>query len=164
MAQDTRVGKPRSFLRGFLLTVVTLGLYGIYWNYQAHDEVFEQWNLDEKGEDQGVLFLVLGLIFAPLLWVYQYKFVENVNAARAEAGLEEGVTAVEFLLWAIVGAIILVGPIVAYYKLQTSINEAWEALETGGPAAGAGDDGTRGADAPGGFENEAVAAPGPGAE
>lgn len=131
MSNAERVGKPRGFLRGFLLTVVTLGLYGIYWNYTAHDEVFKQFDLEAQGEDMGTLFLILGLLFAPLLWVYQYKFVENVNQAREGLGLGEGVSAVEFLLWEIVGAIILVGPIVAYYKLQTSINEAWEAHESG---------------------------------
>lgn len=136
MVLERRVGKKRGFLRGFLLTVVTLGVYGIYWNYKAHKEVFQQFEMESRGHDDGVLFLVLGLVIPPLIWVYQYKFVENIETVRQEMGLPEGVSAVEFLLWLTLGAFILVGPLVGYYKLQSSINTVWAELETGSGAEG----------------------------
>jgi hypothetical protein len=126
---DRKVGKQRPFWRGLLLTIVTLGIYGIYWNYKAHDEVFKQFELEKEGRDEGILFLVLGLIIGPLIWVYQYKFAENINHTRQELGLAEGVSSVEFLLWVTVGVLILVGPAIGYYKLQNSINEIWTAYE-----------------------------------
>lgn len=131
MVLEREVGKRRSFWRGFLLTVVSFGIYAIYWNYKAHDEVFKQFELERQGEDEGIVFLILGVILTPFLWIYQYKFVENVNRVRREElDMEEGVSSVEFLLWETVGILLLfLGPVIAYYKLQGSINDIWEAHE-----------------------------------
>lgn len=132
MVLERRVGKPRGFLRGLALTVVSFGIYHWYWLYKAHNEIFQQFELGQDGRDDAVLFLVVGFFLAPLKWIYQYKFVENLNLVRGQRGLGEGVSAMEFLLWVTVGWLILVGPVVGYYKLQTSINEVWHDLEAEG--------------------------------
>lgn len=132
MVLPSKVGKQRGFGRGLLLTIVTLGIYGIYWHYKAHTELFEQYELGEKGMDDGVIFLIIGILFGPLLWVYQYKFVENVNALREELGMGEAISPLAFLLSVIIGWILLLIPVIwAFYKLQTGINEIWDAYDRG---------------------------------
>ncbi|MHB8605396.1 MAG: DUF4234 domain-containing protein [Thermoplasmatota archaeon] len=103
MVLPMKVGKQRSFSRGLLLTVVTFGIYGIYWNYKAHNEVFEQFELKKEGRDENIILLILGLvIFQPLYWFYQYRAVENDNYVRSRLGLPVIFTAGAFLLWEIV--------------------------------------------------------------
>lgn len=64
--------------------------------------------------------------------------MENVEAVRSDLGLGEGVSPVEFFLWLIPGAFILVGPFVAYYKLQNAINEVWHELDAADEGPGTG--------------------------
>lgn len=87
-----RVGKPRSFGRGLALTVFTVGLYALYWNYKAHDEVYRQFELDDEGRDEGVLWYVLGVVLFAPLFVYMWVFAANVAHVRARMGLPRGAT------------------------------------------------------------------------
>lgn len=119
-------GKQRSFGRGLLLTIVTLGLYSFYWHYKAYKEVYDQ----ERRTDFPMVAWVLSLIpfinIVGYIWLHVVA-IDGVNAARKSKGLQDGTNAVEFILWNLVGWIILVGPFIGYYKLQSSINQYWEA-------------------------------------
>lgn len=131
MVKPAKVGKKRPFWRGLLLTIVTLGIYSYYWNYKAHHELYAQYDLEQEGRDEAIVWLILGILIGPLIWVYQYIFVNNVNFVRQRMGLPPGVSALEFLLWVTVGILLLivVGPAIGYWKLQKSINETWDAYD-----------------------------------
>ncbi len=92
MVLTTRVGRPRSFALGLFLTIVTFGIYGVYWSYKAHVEVHRQYELDREGRDDAVVWLVLGLLLPILLVVYYWKFVSNVRYVRARMQLPGGIT------------------------------------------------------------------------
>lgn len=125
MASDRTVGGPRSFRRGALLAAATLGLYALYWNYHAHREIHEQYELGRKGRPFGTALFLAGLVVPPVFWLYQRRFVRNLNAVRAHLDLPRDITAGEFLLWEVLGSLILVGPFLAYYRLQRSVNDVW---------------------------------------
>ncbi|MBI4393279.1 MAG: DUF4234 domain-containing protein [Euryarchaeota archaeon] len=127
MVLPTKVGKQRGFGRGLLFTILSLGLYSIYWNYKAHNEIFEQFELKKEGRDENIILLIFGLVVFPVLWFYQLKAIENLNYARERLGLPKAITGVEFLLWTTVGILLLLlGPLVGYAKLQKSVNEVWD--------------------------------------
>jgi hypothetical protein len=125
-------GKKRSFGRGILLVIVTLGIYGFYWAYKAYKEVYDQ----ERRTDYPVAAFVLSIIpfinIIGIIWLHSIAG-GAVQQARQAKGLPPGVSGGEFLLWLIPGILILVGPFVAYYKMQTSINEYWDACATHPP-------------------------------
>lgn len=123
MVKAKKVGKRRPFWRGFLLTVVTFGIYGIYWNYKAHHEVFSQFDLDDEGRDEGVVWLVLGILFGPILWVYQYGFVRNVVYVRNRLGLGQGVTPKTFLALVIVGAAVGIAFVIVAQVMVAAVAE-----------------------------------------
>jgi len=131
MVKTAKVGKARPFWRGLLLTIVTFGLYGIYWNFKAHHEVYQQFDLEAEGRDQGIVLFILGIVIPfvgfVLYLIYQWKFVENVNFVRARMGLGEGPSPLEFILWNTLGLLlfIVVGPAIGYYRLQSGINDVW---------------------------------------
>lgn len=158
---DETLGKKRPFWRGLLLTAVTFGVYGVYWKYQALQEVHEQFELADEGRDDGVVWLVMGIVVPVLMLVYYWKAVGNVAYVRRRLGVDEGIGPVAFvglhvasrlilivgLLSAVVAGVANEAPFVlvaalaavavvsysvlayAYYRLQTEINEVWDAFE-----------------------------------
>jgi hypothetical protein len=92
-----RVGKKRSFWRGLLLTVATLGLYAIYWNYRAHNEVYKQFELAKEGRDEGVLWYVLGLVLVPFLAAFAWTMVSNVQYVRDRMRLPRSLSPARFV-------------------------------------------------------------------
>lgn len=97
MVLTQMVGKKRPFLRGLLLTIFTFGIYGIYWMYKAHDELYKQFELQKEGRDEGILWLILGLVLFPLQFVYSWIFAGNVEYLRQRLDLPRRVTAGRFV-------------------------------------------------------------------
>lgn len=77
-----QVGRRRPFWRGFLLTVITFGIYSFYWDYKAHDELYKQFELAREERDEGVVWYILGFILPVLRFAYYYHFVANVRYLR----------------------------------------------------------------------------------
>lgn len=131
MARERTAGSRRGFWRGLLLTAATLGVYALYWNYIVHRELHDRYDLHRKGRPFGKALFWAGVLVPPVFWLYQRRLVRNVNAVRAHLGLDRTLTARQFLLWEVPGTLTLVGPFLAYRKLQGSINEIWDHLEDG---------------------------------
>lgn len=92
MVLAERVGTKRSFGVGLLLTVVTFGIYAVYWNYKAHNELYRQFELAREGRDEGMVWYVLGLVVPPFLLAYLWVFAANVSYLRERVGLRRGTT------------------------------------------------------------------------
>ncbi|MBI4393126.1 MAG: hypothetical protein HY556_04910 [Euryarchaeota archaeon] len=140
-------GKVRSFWRGLALIVVTLGIYVWYWHFAARKEITDQFKMRAFPAlvYWGALaFYLLGVFFlvaVPLLGivayvfciipslilqvVYMSGFIDDVNGARRTLGLPVTFTFGSFILWYVLGALVIVGPFVAYSKLQAALNEVW---------------------------------------
>lgn len=119
-------GKQRSFFRGLALTLGTLGLYALYWHYKAFKEVFDQDARMTFPLVAWVLLLVPLTTVLGLIWL-SVMGIMTLNHARRSLGMRDGVSPGEFLAWVFVGMLILVGPFIGYYRLQTSMNEYWAA-------------------------------------
>lgn len=98
MVKTVPVGKKRSFLRGFLLTVFTFGLYAVYWAYKAPREVHHQFELDHDGRDDAIVWLVIGLLIPFIILVYWWKAVENVKYVRDRLGFPRSLSGQGFVL------------------------------------------------------------------
>ena len=109
MVLAERVGRKRPFVRGLLLTVVTFGVYAVYWNYKAHNEVYRQFELAREGRDEGMVWYVLGLVVPPFLLAYLWVMASNVAYVRQRIGLRRGMTPGRFvgLLGVGVGALVV---------------------------------------------------------
>lgn len=129
-------GKPRSFGRGLLLTVVTLGIYALYWHYKAYKELEDAF--PDRVDFPLGMYILCYVPYINLLTqiLFMSNFISDVNKLRYERDLPRKVTLGSFLAWSILGLFIIVGPFVAYHKLQTSINDIWhEAHRAGHPSA-----------------------------
>lgn len=128
MVLATKAGKERSFAAGFFLTIVTFGIYAIYWNYRAHNELYRQFELEREGRDEGMVWYVLGLTLQPLLVAYMWIFASNVDYLRRRIGLGQRTTPGKFVAIAGTGvgafALAIVLLAVATFGLSEDSTEA----------------------------------------
>lgn len=158
MVLSQPVGKRRNFWGGFLLSLATVGVYAIYWNYKAHAEVYRQFELSKENRDEGVIWYVLGIVLPPFLLVYAWVMVSNVAYVRERLRLRRGIGALRFVTLVTIGfgvyfvaslvvvlldadprgvlVALVVAAVaffalvpVAYYLLQRDINEVWLAYD-----------------------------------
>jgi hypothetical protein len=123
-------GKIRNPLGIIGLTIITLGIYGIFWYYYLNKELAEMGkarNTDELGTSPGtsVLAVTLGafILVPPFVSVYRtWDRKCKAEAATGQVGMEAGLG---FLL------MILIGPI-GMYILQSNLNKVLQTQAAGG--------------------------------
>jgi hypothetical protein len=112
-------GQMRSPVTVILLTIVTLGIYGLFWDYR----VFEDLKLRTGNGVGGVVGLVLGLCIGI---VNVFLLPSEIGNMYAQEGLEKPVTGLTGF-WVLIP---IVGGIIWIVKVQNAMNARWEA--TGG--------------------------------
>ena len=129
-------GKIRNPLGVIGLSIITLGIYGIFWYYYANKELAEigkAHNSDECGDSPGtsVLAVTLGAFIIVPAFVSAYKFCQRLSAAErlsgAAPGMEPGLL---FVLY------VFISP-VASYIAQANLNKVLQA-QASGPGVGGG--------------------------
>ena len=137
IAGTADVAKKRDPWGVFGLTLITLGIYGIFWWYYVNKEMVELGRAkgtDELGDNPGtsVLALVPGCLIIVPPFVSFYRGVQRMQAAARLTGVEpaNGWIALLFFL--------LIGLAFAPY-LQSCLNKVWDAQAGPAGAVGSGD-------------------------
>ena len=113
------VGKRNEPVAVILLSIVTCGIYGIYWLYVVGQDI----NKVLGREAINPLFLFLGILFSPLILYSLYL----IDKALEEVGtLREMPYKPNFILWLILTLVCGVGVIVAYYQISSYLNTVWD--------------------------------------
>lgn len=115
------LGEIRSPGMVILLSIVTFGIYGIYWNYKTCDEL-QRHNNQGLG---GVLALVLSLIGLGV--VLDFTIPDEVQKMYQRRGIQSPVSAITGL-WIVLGVFIIVGPFIWIWKIQNALNDYWRSL------------------------------------
>jgi Na+/proline symporter len=111
------LGKNRGVVFVILISILTLGIYYLYWVYKSHEEIKEH-------SDQGIGG-VLGLVIAILLgFVIPFVLPSEIRKMYERDGRESRVSGWTGL-WATLGILILVGPIIWFVKVQGALNRYW---------------------------------------
>jgi hypothetical protein len=124
------VGKRRGVVFVLLITLVTLGIYSLYWVYKTQQEI-KDYSGDGLG---GVVGLVIWILISPVsAFVIPSEIGTNLFA---RAGRERPVTGWTGL-WLFPFGIFLIPAIVWFVKVQGSLNRFWESAgaATATPAA-----------------------------
>lgn len=118
--------EERNIAMAVILTIVTCGIYGIYWFVKMTDEVKEASNDTEM--QSGVLALVLTLVTCGLYGLYwAYKMGKLLETAQQNHGLTAKDNSVLYLILEFFGL-----GIVDYCLIQNDLNEI---VRTGGNGA-----------------------------
>lgn len=126
------VGKIRNPLGVIGLTLITFGIYGIFWYYYTQKELAEMGraqNTEELGTNPGtsVLAVTLGAFILVPPFVSIYNACKRLNAAErltGQQGMEAGLL---FLLW------LFISPI-GFYMYQSELNKVLQAQAGVAPA------------------------------
>jgi hypothetical protein len=110
------LGKPRGWVAVFFLSLITLGIYGLYWQYKTFQEMKEY---SGNGIGGGV-----GLILAIFLSIVNvFIMPSEVGHLYGAEGQEPPVTGVTGL-WIILP---IVGGFIWLAKTQNALSRFWEA-------------------------------------
>jgi uncharacterized membrane protein len=115
------VGKVRSTWAVIGLSIITLGIYSLYYQFATHEEMKQH-----SGEGIGGVVALLLAIFTGGL-VTSFVLPHEVGGLYARQGRPRPVTATTGL-WALLGALILVGPLVWLIKTNGSLNAYWRSV------------------------------------
>src|SRR4051794_14810529 len=112
------LGTPRSTGKVILLTLITFGIYSIYWYYINHEEMKRH-----SGEGLGGLVALLLALFVGI--ILPYLTSHEVGELRKRAGLDPKVSGLTGL-WFFPGILLFfIGPFVWIVKTQGAINDYW---------------------------------------
>ena len=114
------VGKVRSPVAVILLSIITIGIYALYWYYKTFQEL-----KDHTGEGVGgVIGLLLAIFINPVNWFLLPNEVGNLYARQGRARPVTATTG----LWQLFGWLIIVGPLVWLIKTNGALNAYWRSL------------------------------------
>ena len=115
----------RSMLLTVILTIITLGIYGLVTYTQFSDEI----NVTASKYDgkKTMNFCLLFFLVGPLTLgigylVWNHKFSKRVGDELARRNISYSFGAGSFWLWNTIGLLILVGPLVYLHKLCKAMN------------------------------------------
>jgi hypothetical protein len=110
------LGKPRGWVVVLLLTLVTLGIYGLVWQYKTFQEM-----QDYSGNGiGGVVGLILAIFLGFVNWFLMPAEVGNLYAGEGQEKPVSGITG----LWNLLP---LVGTFIWLAKTQNALSRFWEA-------------------------------------
>lgn len=143
--QQGSTAKVRNPVWVAIFTLITLGIYGLYWWYQVNREMVDYGraqNAQGLGDNAWLSFLAMfpgGLILIPPI-VSLYNGVGRMQRTQ-EVGLGRHTLNGWIVLGVIVGGFIIpfLG-LVAYAYMQAELNRVWENVQSGGARLGTGAD------------------------
>ena len=114
----------RGFLKLILFSFITLGIYSYYFIHKMAKEA----NLvDESSKRVGglIAYVFLSLITLGIYcWIWNYRVCEKFANAVRRGGRSPSITGGGWLLWTLIGSLIVIGPLVALVKQIHSWNDA----------------------------------------
>ena len=114
----------RSFLVVLLLTLITFGIYGLFFTHSVIKDVNIACEKDGKHTTGLLALFFFGLItfgIYSLVWII--LLIMRLENFAIAFGQEPDVTILSFLLWFLLGSFIIIGPFVAGYKHIKGINQ-----------------------------------------
>jgi hypothetical protein len=111
-------GVTRNPVTILLLSIITCGIYQIYWLFVVSEEINQA--SGEKVIDP-VIFFLLGLLCFPLIFVGMFKIDEAIFNLNTQRGLPASKNFVLWLLLCLVG----VGTLFMMYQVQEQLNKLW---------------------------------------
>jgi hypothetical protein len=109
------LGKPRNVFFVIVISLITLGIYHLYWVYKVYDELKQHTGTGIGG----VLGLVIAIVFNPVNWFVMPSEVGNMYAGDGRPKPMTGWTG----LWILLP---LIGWFVWTVKIQNALNGYWE--------------------------------------
>ena len=100
-----------------LLSIVTCGIYGLYWIYKLTEDV-NKLTGDPNATSGGMVILLSIITCNIYMWYWLYKQGDAIDQVKASRGLPSGNSGILYLILAIFGL-----GIVSYALMQNELNQ-----------------------------------------
>jgi hypothetical protein len=120
------LGQPRGVGFVILISIVTLGIYSLYWIYKTSEEIKQHSGIGVGG----VLGLVIWIVFG---WVMGFETPSEIGKMYKADGREAPFSGWIGLWWLLP----LIGWIIWVVKVQGALNRYWESKAGTAPEAAA---------------------------
>ena len=114
----------RGFLKLLLFSFITLGIYSYYFIHKMAKEA----NLDDESTRRVgglIAYILLSMITLGIYsWIWNYRVCEKFANAVRRGGKSPRIIGSGWLLWTLLGSLIVIGPLVALVKEIHSWNDA----------------------------------------
>jgi Na+/proline symporter len=120
------IGQPRGVGFVILLTIVTLGIYSLYWVFKTQEELKQHTGEGLGGVLGLVVWIVVGAVSA-------FVIPSEVGKMYQKDGREAPITGWTGL-WLVPGAILIIPIFIWIAKVQGSLNDYWESEAGAVPA------------------------------
>jgi Na+/proline symporter len=120
------IGQPRGVGFVILLTIVTLGIYSLYWVFKTQEELKQHTGEGLGGVLGLVVWIVVGAVSA-------FVIPSEVGKMYQKDGREAPITGWTGL-WLVPGAILIIPIFIWIAKVQGSLNDYWESEAGAAPA------------------------------
>jgi hypothetical protein len=114
------LGQTRGTGLCILLFVITLGLYSFYWIYVVHQDMKQHTGRGIGGGIAVIIWFFVGFV-SPFLTSSEVGQLYSSTRRRPPV---TGLTG----LWATLGALILIGPIIWFVSTNNALNSYWREL------------------------------------
>ena len=110
--------QKRSIVTAILLSLVTCGIYGLYWLIKLNDEINTVGGTTE--DTSGVMVLLLTLVTCGIYgWIWMYKTGEKLDKIAETKGQKAQSRGILYIILALCGL-----SIVSYALMQDALNNA----------------------------------------
>lgn len=110
--------KNRSIAVSIILTIITCGIYGIYWFIVMTDDAVKANNGKEYQTSGGVAFLLSLVTFGIYTYYWYFKMGKAVHSAQVDRGIATSDNSVLYLILGIFGF-----GIISYCLIQSELNK-----------------------------------------
>lgn len=110
--------QPKSIALVIVLSVITCGIYTLYWIYRTSDDLKAY--LQDESINPG-LDLLLSILCFPYVIYWVYKCGKLIVDAQRKSGIQEEDNSVLYLILTIFGL-----SIVSFAIMQSQLNKVWE--------------------------------------
>jgi len=115
----------RGFWKTFFLSIITFGFYQLYYIYRLAKEVNLTCAEDHQNVGGLAFFIFMSIITFGIYGLYwNYKVCDRMSGLVMRNGGRPRITGEGWLLWSLLGALIIVGPLVAMVKQIHLWNDA----------------------------------------
>ena len=126
MSNDGPIGQPRGVGFVILISIITLGIYSLYWVYKTQEEMKQHTGEGLGGVLGLVVWIVVGAVSA-------FVIPSEVGKMYQKDGREAPITGWTGL-WLVPGAILIIPIFIWIVKVQGSLNRYWESKASAAPA------------------------------
>jgi hypothetical protein len=129
VSNDGPIGQPRGVGFVILLSIITLGIYSLYWVFKTQEEMKQHTGEGLGGVLGLVVWIVVGAVSA-------FVIPSEVGKMYQKDGQTPPITGWTGL-WLVPGAILIIPIFVWIVKVQGSLNRYWESKGAGASAPAA---------------------------